>query len=502
MPKEVELKLWLPPGGREKIEAFPAFRAAQPDISEQTTTYFDTPELSLALVGFSLRVRRIGDRWVETLKAVKPGQGAASERGEWEWPIAGSVPVIEPLQETPVADVVRVIGPRLQPVFATKIQRSSRVLQLEDGTTIETSIDEGAIETESARLPVRELELELKAGPIAPLYRLAIALHEAAWLRLDPESKASRGYRLWAGLWPKARKAAHVALESGTSAAEAFRRIIGAGLAHLIENVPPALLGDVEGVHQMRIAVRRLRSAMKLFEPEIVSDCGARFDGELRDLGHVLGDGRDWDVFTEQTIPAALSEQSRDRDLTALREAAARMRDGCHSRIKDALQSPRFTSLLLELAAWAEEGGTHPELLGQGLSKKVEELAPDLLDRVASRARKRGRHIVRRSDEELHALRKALKRLRYDTEYFAGLYRRKATKRYEDRCHELQTLLGTVNDARVTPRLAEGLATNGEGELDPALARLAAWSDARRTEAMKRLKAAWKDFREATPPWQ
>jgi triphosphatase len=502
MPHEIELKLWLPPGGREKIEAFPAFVAAEAEVSEQTTTYFDTPELSLARAGFSLRVRRIGDRWVQTVKAATPGQGPASQRSEWEWPVPSNWPVMQPLQEMPTADVVGPLAARLQAAFATNIRRSSRLLQLEDGAIVEASIDEGVIETESAHSPVRELELELKAGPIAPLYRLAISLHEAAWLRLDPESKASLGYRLWAGLRPKARKAAHVELECGISAAEAFRRIVGSGLGHLIDNVPPALLGDVEGVHQMRIAVRRLRSAMKLFEPELASDCGAHFDCELRDLGHVLGDGRDWDVFIEQTIPAAISAQPCDQDLKALREAASRARDACHARIKDALQSPKFTSLVLELAAWAEEGGLHPDLLGQGLCKKVEKLAPDLLDRVASRARKRGRRITRRSGEELHALRKALKKLRYDTEYLAGLYRRKAAKRYEDRCHELQTVLGAINDARMTPLLAEAVAASGEAELDPALTRLAQWSDAHRTEAASRLKAAWKDFRRARPPWQ
>ena len=501
MPKEVELKLWLPPGGREKVEAVPAFVAAEAAISQQVTTYFDTPELSLAGVGFSLRVRRIGERWVQTLKAATTGQGPASQRDEWEWPVASSRPVIDCLQETPVADLVPLIGARAQPVFATNIQRSSRTLQLEGGAIVEASIDEGVIETESARSPVRELELELKKGRIAPLYRLALALHETAWLRIDPESKASRDYRLWAGLKPSARKAAHLDLQNGISAAEAFRCMIGTGLAHLVDNVPPALLGDVEGVHQMRIAVRRLRSALKLFETELASDPGTHFDDELRQLGHVLGDGRDWDVFTEQTIPAAVSSQSSDQDLKALGEAASRMREDCHSRIKDALQSPRFTSLVLGLAAWTEDGSLRPEQLGQRLHKKVEKLAPDLLDRMARRAHKRGVHITHRSGEELHALRKALKKLRYDADYLSGLYRRKPTKRYRDRCHELQTLLGEINDACMTPRLAEAVAANARAELDPAVARLAEWSDAQRTVAMRRLKAAWEDFRSARPPW-
>jgi inorganic triphosphatase YgiF len=501
--KEVELKLWLPPGGREKVETFPAFAAVEAEQRHELTTYFDTSELTLAHAGFSLRLRRTGNRLVQTLKTLAIGAGLAAQRGEWEWPVPSTEPVLDFLAETPAAEVSRELRGRLKPVFTTGIQRTVRVLQLSDGAVVEASLDAGVIETEGARCPARELELELKHGPIGPVYSLAISLHEAAWLRIDPESKASRGYRLAAGFLPKARKAAHLDLPGNMRAAEAFRCIMGAGLAHLVENMPPALLGDAEGVHQMRVAVRRLRSATKLFEAELVGEDAARFDGELRDLGRVLGEGRDWDVFVEETIPAAMrATNCKEADLKLLCESAAGARDVAHKRIKEVLESPAFTSLVLRLAAWAEKGALRPELLECSTPQELKKLAPKLLGRMAKRVRKRGSHITRRSGEELHALRKALKKLRYGAEYFSGLYPRKAAKQYRDRCEELQTLLGAINDANMTPRLAKELVISDAGELHHGIAALVQWTDARRIKAMHRLKAAWKDFRSTTPPWQ
>src|SRR6478735_7374841 len=91
-PLEVELKLRLPPAGHIRLEQLPAFRAAEAEQRHEVTTYYDTPGLDLRRQGAALRVRRSGDRRVQTLKRQDRGNRVAASRGEWEWDIGTDQP--------------------------------------------------------------------------------------------------------------------------------------------------------------------------------------------------------------------------------------------------------------------------------------------------------------------------------------------------------------------------------------------------------------------------
>ena len=109
----------------------------------------------------------------------------------------------------------------------------------------------------------------MRKGSPGALYRLALALHAEAPFAIETESKAERGLRLRDGDAPKPRKAEPRPLVPGLSGAEAFRRILGEALGHMLANVAAAKAGDAEGVHQLRVGVRRLRSALRLFAPDL-----------------------------------------------------------------------------------------------------------------------------------------------------------------------------------------------------------------------------------------
>ena len=133
--------------------------------------------------------------------------------------------------------------------------------------------------------------------------------------------------------------------------------------------------------------------------------------------------------------------------------------------------------------------------------KPLADLAPKLLGRVARKARKRGRHIGRLSEPDLHALRKSLKKLRYGVEYLEDLFPRKAVKAYLKRCKTLQDRLGTINDACVATDAAARLSGDGV-ELVPALAAVALWSKGQHREAMRRIEGAWDKFDGAPRFWR
>ena len=223
----------------------------------------------------------------------------------------------------------------------------------------------------------------------------------------------------------------------------------------LLTNQPAGLAGDAEGVHQMRVAIRRLRAALALFQPFLEPHAAALFQDELRRIGRVFGEARDWDAFCLQILPEVL-ETERDagwRDL--LLEPATMARAAAHTDFVGEIRDPAFTRLVLGLASWTEElrlpGLSEPE-------RPIEDLCPALLDRLAAKVARRGRQIRHRSEAELHALRKSLKKLRYGIHFLRPMFDPALLKPYMRDCKKLQQILGDINDTVAATALAERLA--------------------------------------------
>ncbi len=505
-PEEIEIKLRLPPAARPALEGHPALRpprAGPPEVREEETTYFDTPDGLLANAGSSLRVRRSPGRGlIQTLKLAPVAEGAAARRGEWEWPVGAEMPDLGLLAGTPCAASVTALDGALVAICRTEIRRTVWLIAGNDGTAIEAAIDQGRIRTSEHDLPVSELELELKGGAPAALYKLALELTDAVPLAIEPASKAERGAQLAGRQGPEAVKPEELALRRGQPASEAFGRIVGAAIGHLRVNLGAAARGDAEGVHQIRVALRRLRAAIALYKPVLAPEPAGRFNKELRRAGRIFGAARDWDVFVTETLAAAAAENPAASWPRMLEEAAQTARAAVREEAMRELAEPRFARLLLELGAWAEDGVRDPATLGPpGLARSFEAVAPALLGRLMRRAAKQGKSIRHADTRSLHELRKRLKTLRYGIEFTESLYRPKRVRAMLRPCKELQELLGAVNDAAATPELARRLAEGGASEMAAALADLAAWVEKRGAAARQRVPKAWHALRDADPFW-
>ncbi|HEX5328199.1 MAG TPA: CHAD domain-containing protein [Acetobacteraceae bacterium] len=502
-PVETEIKFRLTPTALAAIERHPIV-SGSPVVSEQrqVTTYFDTPQLDLARQGISLRIRRNGERRMQTVKAID-ARAVAARRGEWEQPVAGDAPDLEAAADTPAGPVLRAVaGAMLRPVFTTDIRRGSRVLRPDGDTVIEAAFDQGTITAETNSAPVFELELELKHGELGALYRLAIELAAAGGLVIEPAGKAERGFRLRSGKDPEAAKAADIEMTPDLTAEAAFGAIVRSGLSHVLANMQAAHLGDPEGVHQLRIAIRRLRAALLLFRPLLQHETTKRFGAELQRAGQVFGAARDWDVFVLDSVPAASADRTAPGWLELLREPAELRRAAALTRLRQELDGPTFTALLLGLAGWVEDASRHPLVAGnEQLLRPIAEIAPELIERVAHKVAKRGKGVGNAGHEALHDLRKAVKKLRYSVEFAAALYPRKPGQRLIKACKDLQELLGAANDAAVTPELAGQLA-EARAELAPAVGELADWAAARGRKALRRVPKSWRKLRDAEGFWR
>jgi inorganic triphosphatase YgiF len=495
-PTELEIKFHLSSGSDEALEAHPMLRSdRQPE--HEVTTYFDTPAGDLLRQAFSLRVRAIGTQRVQTLK-LRGDQAGPFARGEWEWPVGSDRPDLDLLADTPAASLLQ--AKELEPVFTTDVQRSVRTVQ-QDGATIEVAVDRGRVIAGGTAEEIRELELELKAGDPEPMYRLAATLHTSLAMSLSAESKADRGWRLRTGRPRSAVKQASIDLPEDVTAAAAFRMIVDGVLAHFMANQPAAASGDIEGVHQMRVAVRRLRAALLLFRPHLEPHAQGRFTEALRSLGRVFGEARDWDVFCTEVLPGAAENGISAPWLDLLRGPAEDRRIKAHASAAAELGAPLLTATVLGLAGWAGDTAVVAgQSNGGAMHRPLADLAPGLIARLERKVLHRGRHIGRLGDAELHALRKSLKKLRYGLEFVQPLYRHKQVKAYLHACKGLLNRLGEFNDAVVAVELAAGLGGQRQPELAPAVAALAGWSAAHQSKARRRLRKDWDNFRGSCLP--
>ena len=474
---ETELKLAISPAGAKRVAEHAAFRppqASEPKSGRIVTTYFDTPNRDLARRGLSLRVRRAGAKRIQTVKTEGDG-GAAASRGEWEWTLSGEKPDLGLAAGTPIGkELPPDIDKALEPVVVTDVVRTTRTVKV-DGTTIEAALDKGSIEAGDAKEAVHELELELRQGTPGALYRLALELNEATPLSVEVESKAARGYRLTDRSAPPVSKPSDIDLDPDIDGIDGFRAIVANGLGHLTANRAAARAGNAEGIHQTRVAMRRLRSALRLFEPRLETHATAIFQSQLQRMGRVIGEARDWDVFCLEMLPKSLDELDKADWVRSIRKAANARRLAAEAKAARELDAASFTELMLGLSAWIEEGREQRRSLGdKRLEQSLSDIAPGLLDRMDGKAESRARRIGPKSPaEELHPLRKSLKKLRYSVEFLGSLYSPKPVKRFLKPLKKLQQSLGVINDSATAVRFAERLAEEERVDLPVAVARLA-----------------------------
>lgn len=282
---ERELKLELQQDQADALLALPLVASCcvePPHEALLVSTYFDTPGLRLRQHGVSLRVRRAGAHFVQTLKTHGTSQAGLYAREESEsavWADRPDLQLLRPLvpETTELGMMIREgdLADQLQPVFVTDVQRTIALLRLPQGGEVELALDRGIVQAGNATAPIRELEMEIQAGDTAHLYAFALQLLALIPMRLSRVSKADRGYELMAGARLEVARARPLRLGQRDTVEAAFQAIACNCLAQICGNERGVMIGDVpESVHQMRVGLRRLRSALDLFSPSIGRPCG------------------------------------------------------------------------------------------------------------------------------------------------------------------------------------------------------------------------------------
>lgn len=513
---EIEAKLLVPKLSELErlsgLRRLGAYRVAGARRAHLHTQYLDTADFALLRAGVALRVRRDGRRFEATAKWMGGVRGAVHARPELTVALAAKPGSRFQLPAGPLHDALCAIvaGRALAPVLITDIDRRSADLlpagaaRADRNVFAELAIDRVRVRSPRARGRVAaeygELEVELRRGRRAALAELARQLVREFRLQPARDTKFSRGLSLLYG--SEVLGARRFELPTAEdSMAEAARKVLGLQLAAVRAHDPGTRRGEEpEALHQMRVAVRRSRAALRALGDGIPARVRAEFARELRWLSEVLGAVRDLDVQLQRHARRARGRgAAQRRALEGLCTHLRAERERCRTQLLRALDSRRYFALLVGLEHFAF-GRSRPAT-GVRARAPLWQAGSEALERAMAVVHRRGGKLARRrrppEAEALHALRIRTKRARYLLE-FMGELTGKPGRRVHERLVRLQDRLGEHQDAVVCAHSITGYLERTRAKVEPqaiaALQALITREERRAERARAGFHEAWREF--------
>ncbi len=461
LPRELELKLELGSKQLKRISKSKALKRLSSGPGRKVSmrsTYFDTADCALHAAGVSFRIRKADGKLKQTVKVGTGIRGGISNPVEVECVVKNPKPDIRKIANPDVRKQIRklVSGKKLRPVFKTDILRTIYMIE-RGGTTAELALDRGRARTAKRSTPINEAELELVSGDAHALLPIAQKLFSQYPVRFGTLSKAERGYRLVGNAKPGKKsarvvKARQPQLKAQQSVTEAFELCCRSAADQILGNWYAVLADDdPEHVHQLRIGLRRLRTALKLFRPGIDSRALRNLAVDLRDAGRVVGELRDCDVMLADIAKPASAPQQNNAGPKAIKKLLARRCRKTRKKVRRELRTKRWNKMLLYLALLPHGAGWRSDRS----NRQAIHQAQRALDKSWKQVLKRADKLNALSIEERHRLRKDLKTLRYTAEFFSSIFAGADVERFISALKRLQEGFGYLNDVALANTLPD-----------------------------------------------
>jgi CHAD domain-containing protein len=473
------------------------------------SVYFDTPSHNLHVNGISLQVQRVARKCIQIASLEANIRVAGSDAAAFASDIEGDRPRID-LIEGPLAEQVRdLVGDAaLQPLFEINTCRSKHLLELPTRGKIKLVLEESRVITEAGLGELRGVRLKPTPGDVGTLASVAETILGGIGFRIRTESMAASAFRLLRSddaQEPSPEKSVAVPLTPHRGAAEAFTAICRSATRQILRNWRVVLeSADPEGPHQLRIGLRRLRTALRVFRPAFDNDALRQLASDLRDFAKLVGEVRDLDVQAAEIVAPVASRVPERPGFQALQKLLARRVKQRRMWLQRELDAPRWSSLQIRLAllpdgaGWAELAATEPA------SQRVGLLAALALDECWKRAKRYARRLDKLSIDDRHELRKRLKALRYAAEFFLPLYPEAQSGRFLKRLRQLLDLFGYMNDVAMAEMLLDlsRAETAPDRDRDMAAGFVLGWHSARAEKAWEDVSARWNQLERAERFWR
>ncbi|MBJ8419510.1 CYTH and CHAD domain-containing protein [Acinetobacter courvalinii] len=439
---EIELKFQLPESKKKSVLQVLSKQKAQ-KIQLQAK-YYDTAERLLAKNYVAIRLRQEGEHWVQTFKAASKNHlqrieediylGKCAQEPELDLSLYKHNQTVQ----TVLREVLGEAPAELELQFQTNVQRTFHVFEFE-GSHIEVCLDDGEIRTPTNHARICEVEFELKQGSAQELIQFAKTWVDQYQLWLDVRSKAERGNLLAQGkVVSAATKAKSLNLDKDVSAEQAIQQIIENTLNHILPNAAAIADGIAEAdhIHQARVGLRRLRSALKHFSNWSVQ-IDPMWESQLADIFRALGQSRDNDAIQDSVVP--LVKQVCDFDFP--------FPENVDANIAGLLSDSKTTQLFLSLFSFSYSDQQSKSKLSKQAAKSLTKLYQKILKDAAQ--------FSTLDIEQQHRTRKRVKQLRYCIDFIAGIYPEKQVQQFLNKLQPIQEYLGFYNDLFVAEQIFE-----------------------------------------------
>jgi CHAD domain-containing protein len=306
---------------------------------------------------------------------------------------------------------------------------------------------------------------------------------------------------------PSAVKARAAILPRDIPAEDAFRLTLLQCQWHIAANISAVVEArEIEGLHQMRVGFRRLRVAFTSFGHHFRNAELDRLKDRAKRMAENLGPARDLDVFMNELLEPAAQANGAVESFEFLRARASDARRTAWDFAVTHVMSPAFAGFMADLNSAVERRIWLDDAKDTAVfDMPAQELAADVLDHRLKTAKKQAKRLKNASDEQIHHLRIALKKLRYTGEFFAPLYGKEDVETFGLRLSKMQDSLGAVHDvvvARETlARLTAGANDHSDSGISFAAGIVYGWHLDRATHIFKKSVKRWKKFAATEPFW-
>lgn len=512
MATEIELKILLDAPGLAALRRAPVLQGHKARRQTLVAQYYDTDTGALGANRIALRVRREGRAWVQTVKAGREAVAGLSSVMEVSNPAPGGRLALDLIPDEALRSAIANAAGEapLLVRFETRMQRETYSLTSPLGGTVELALDKGEIRAGEAAEPLIEAELELLTGDPRDLYAVAATLFTTGPLRFSRRSKAARGAALAVGKaavqpLPPIVHAVPVRLESSMTVETGAREILRSCLDQIAANAAAAATSDnPEGPHQLRVGLRRLRTALGLFGAVLDGPAARALAAEARDLAAVVGELRDLDVLLAEIV-APLAEA--DPGFPVLHAAVSERRVAVRRAVAARLQEHRTVRFVLDLGAFVEaRGWLRPVDFDQSaaLAAPITALAAAALGKRWRAVARRARDIAGLDEAARHDLRKSLKKLRYGVEFMGGLWPDKKVSPFLKALKGLQEDFGALQDLAMARTLltASGAPGHNDASAQRAVGYVLGHRAGEAEQVWHHAQADWQALKRAPRFWQ
>ena len=520
VPQEIELKLELTAPALKVFRANPLFQEMGLESAPKhklRSTYFDTAARQLKAHKIALRVRDDGQgRLIQTLKTSGVPGDIASVREEHEIVLGPQDPLPNlaalPLAWRTLVEKLAANSP-LQPLFETQVARQTGLIVTPQGDKIEVALDRGWVIAGSHKHQIREVEFEQVSGQPAALYEQALALLQIVPVRIGSISKSQRGYSLPTPHAHLAQRATPIALSPSLTAEEALADIIRQSVRQIMANEPAIIEAkNSKGVHQMRVAFRRLHVSLHGFANWLGDPALLVFSKEAQALAASLGHTRDRDVFETDILLPVLSDFPGHKGMEKLLRKSKRQRAMAWKECLTVVASQEFTRFLLRLNLYVEQKAwrTNAEQKAR-LSQPVQKMARSILKHRRAKLQTSAENLTTLTIEERHEMRKQIKKLRYMSVFFSTVFlspesgpERENQSNYLKQLAALQNRFGALNDVAMAEKIVqEFTVTIGRksSDISEAIGIIIGWHMRRAHKEWSRIPVLWGEFSALPDLW-